>query len=677
MLDYEARTMTALGNARLTYRNLTIQADRITVDLRANTLEARGRVVLTDGGQSLSAEELFYDLDTEEGRLGAFKGELEGGGTEGTILLEGEGLSRVGDGVVAEGISVTTCENPAPHYHFSAARIEYYPDDRVILRQAYYWEGHLRLLYLPYLAISLRERQNGFQFPRFGYNRDEGLFLKLAYDFYLGETDAGALLLDLMQYKGIGEGIRYTWELEDGSEFMALAYHLGNIQTGGDDYRLQAGAGVPWGDLKLQANLVYLDQSQAGGDRASTYQAAAQLTPVKGPGPQFTLNYMQVDAPTYDNWSLDLGASWYTRPWEGASLALQGRWYWGYNSLLTPVSDFSRENYVARLVQNWPWGRLTILAQSQVSTAYASSVLPELTLEVPALNLGPVLGRYYLALDYQRRELGNPEIYAAGERLALDLSREHWRLGSFGLFSLEAWAWAKVRLYDWEDVLWAAAPELTLVARPWPSLRLEAGLAWTLTEGSPPPVFASDAVTARGSLALRAYYEQGHWRAGVLTGYAFATGLWQTVNAYLSWTSPDGDRLAFNTSYNPALETFGLTTLAFAWQPRDDWSFWLNAGYNPATSSWTQLDFMSSLVQPLGDRVKLSLVTRYDFFREAWTQSLLTADYTWHCRTLSVGYDWVRSQITLAVWINAFPEYPLKFAYSESGLYFTPPFILP
>jgi hypothetical protein len=186
-----------------------------------------------------------------------------------------------------------------------------------------------------------------------------------------------------------------------------------------------------------------------------------------------------------------------------------------------------------------------------------------------------------------------------------------------------------------------------------------------------------DAMTPRGNMTLNAAYHHEAWRANLSTNYAFATKIWDPIAFNLGWFSPDGDQLSFATSYNPQTELLGLTTLSLGWRPKKDWSFKLNTSYDPPAAAWRQLDFLASLKQPLGEKLAVSLNTRYDFFRESWTQSQVALDYNWHCRTLTFGYDWTREEVSLTILINAFPQHPLKLAYSEGGFYYTPPFILP
>ena len=682
--NYESQRLIAIGHARLVYKDLTVTADRIEVDLTANTMVASGQVILQDKDRTMEADELTYDLDNEGGRLGPFRGKLDDVGAKGTIYFSGQELTQSEEKTTASDLSLTTCSLAEPHYHFTAAKIEYYPHDRIILRKVFYWEGHLRLLYLPYLAISLRERQNSFSFPRFGYNAEEGLFLKLAYNFFVGDDQSGVILLDLMERKGVGEGLEYTWEFSTGSSLTGLVYHLDNKLTGGDDYRGELGVIVPLDKLKLEGKFGYQDQSQMTG-RLQSYQVGLKAAPRQGTGPQGTLNYSESDSPIQDLATFDTAVNGSWSLWTGAQLSLAGRWYWqDTDGIRTRYMDY----YNARFTQGWAWGNLQLLANSAAGITYnpdddtttpdVSRILPELRLEIPRWEPWPKLGTIRMLLDYQHKFSDKYGVVDEGQRLAGDLNMDSRNLATFGPFTLQAGVWVRGRTYDTDEVVWGAAPGLTLTTKVGKDLEFKTGLSWVFTDGTPPSLFQSmDAMTPRGNLTVNAAYRHEAWRANLATKYAFLSEVWDPITFSLYGSSPDGDQLSFATSYNPQTAIFGLTTLGLGWQPKKDWSFKLSASYEPASAAWRQLDFLSALKQPLGEKFAVSLNTRYDFFSESWLQSLVTLDYKWHCRTLSLGYDWTRSEISLTVLINAFPEHPFKLAYSEGGFYYTPPFILP
>ncbi|MGQ9778355.1 MAG: hypothetical protein ACUVRM_00555 [Bacillota bacterium] len=666
VFDYEHRILVATGNARLSHEDVVVRAERLEVDMDRNILVARGRVELATKEGSFSAEELVYDLGKEEGRADAFWGELVDEKTGEKIFFHGTSLAQAEEAIRARDLSLTTCDRNVPHYHFTAAEIDYYPGDKLILRRVYYWEGHFRLFYLPYLAFTLKERANYFSFPHFGYNEAEGLFLKLAYNFFVGAAYAGTLLLDLTERKGIGEGIRYAWEPGSGKEVWGSFYHLGD-PTLGDTYRVETGLSLSWAKAKFQGRLGFTDETGLDG-HCRTYQLGLNLAGAPA-GPQGTLNYRLWNGPTRQNEVLDLGANGSWQLWKGATFSLQGRWYWSEDSV---VGSSFKEGYEARFIQSLAAGTFSALLSSQVGPGYVSGYLPELRLELPRFSLGG-LGNFALNLNYQRKIQETRILAGKGQRLGIDLTAQPRTLLAGGRFSLQATAWARARFYDTGEKVWGAAPELVLVAKLGEAWETRTGLSWIFTEGAPPSFFAGDGLTPRANLSLSLGYRRGGWQGRLVTGYALATGIWQNVAANLSWQGKAGDSLNLNTSYDPNTGLLGLTSFALGWRPKKDWSFRVNTAYDPASAQWRQLDLAVDLREKLKEDLTLRLATRYDFFQEAWLQAAVNFDYRWHCRTVSLGYDWARREITLSLWINAFPAYPMGVAYTQGGLFFTPP----
>jgi len=53
--------------------------------------------------------------------------------------------------------AITTCDLEKPHYRLEVGEMEVYVDDRIILHSVSYYEGNLKLLFLPRLVVPLKE----------------------------------------------------------------------------------------------------------------------------------------------------------------------------------------------------------------------------------------------------------------------------------------------------------------------------------------------------------------------------------------------------------------------------------------------------------------------------------------------------------------------------------------
>ena len=137
--------------------------------------------------------------------------------------------------------SLTGCDREKPHYHLTAKKVEYYPDDKIIFRHLVYWEGGVRLFYLPVMVISLKERESNLDQPVVGYNDYDGFYVKLVYRYFMKSGFYGLLLLDWFERSGLGQGVKQYFPLGGDKDLFFNFYNFNNYRTGGRD--IQAGAG--------------------------------------------------------------------------------------------------------------------------------------------------------------------------------------------------------------------------------------------------------------------------------------------------------------------------------------------------------------------------------------------------------------------------------------------------
>src|SRR5690606_17078623 len=151
--------------------------------------------------------ELHMDFRRDRGSLEDFSSHsrLENGEP---LIFHGERAEIDGDLTIGYDAAFTGCDREAPHYHLTARKVEYYPEDRIIFRHLVYKEGEISLFYLPVMVVSLRERESNFERPVIGYNENDGWYVKLVYRYFLTAGYNGLLMADWFQYGGFGQGVK-------------------------------------------------------------------------------------------------------------------------------------------------------------------------------------------------------------------------------------------------------------------------------------------------------------------------------------------------------------------------------------------------------------------------------------------------------------------------------------
>ncbi len=197
--DLDERKSYFIGNASVTYKNIKLQAGKITLDWDEHLIVAEsikdtiwvkkdslstdstrqikttGQPKLTEGGQTMVGDKMFYNYKTEKGRIVRGRTEVEGG------YYQGNQIKRVHKKDYHITYSnYTTCDlDSNPHYHFEARRMKMIPNDKVIAKPVVMYLGNMPVAALPFVVFPNKKgRHSGITIPRYGQSAREGRFLR-------------------------------------------------------------------------------------------------------------------------------------------------------------------------------------------------------------------------------------------------------------------------------------------------------------------------------------------------------------------------------------------------------------------------------------------------------------------------------------------------------------------
>lgn len=186
--DTVARTVEAVGRVRLVYRDVRASAEYAFADLGRREVLLRGDVRLVRGDRRLAAAEVRYRLDTEQAVA-----------TEVRVLAEAAYLrareARLDPrGGVATDAVATFCDPASPLFHVTTRRVTVFWADRLVAEDATLWVGGAPVLTLPRYEVRIdpdRARQQ-FPSPQVGYDSLSGYWVALRYPYRLGDVEAEA-----------------------------------------------------------------------------------------------------------------------------------------------------------------------------------------------------------------------------------------------------------------------------------------------------------------------------------------------------------------------------------------------------------------------------------------------------------------------------------------------------
>ena len=685
--DYENKQLVARGNVVFTYRDYEVRGEEFYLDLESERLTVPGWVEVKTEDRTVQGKNLALFLPDEQGALEEFflLGEAETGEP---ILIRGEKGEISGEDLFCTNSSFTGCDAEEPHYHLTAKRMAYYPEDRIEFHSASYWEGKLKFPAFPKLVLSLQEGANDFDDSVFGYNAWDGFFLKMVYRYTLTGAHQGKLLFDLIQGRGVGQGIKHWIPVGANREFSVSLYHLDNIYIKRHDYQVQTAWHQKKGNLTYDLGgkyyeLGYPEYGLRGNlnYRSDKWPTSFQVeTGQSGPNPQLYL------------YPCRLSISW--RPGPRTRLTYRNNLYYREDLTTAEVITKKYQNNL-EFVQSWDLFSLQgfqlmvrVKQDYNYSDRYQTSFyhdLPAVSFRTPAINLGWP-GYYQGNVDYLRLVEIKGEAEKVGTRTDFQLARRPlgtnlWQQGGFTLDLANSNRYQLYRVAGEEFRRSAISVGLTGTQRFTPSLTWANTVSWVEAQGVAPTTEYPRLVTS-SHLFVSGGHISSSWRyntrlvsGNLSAGYNFSRveRPWYPVQGTLTFTPMPNNSIRLNATYNPNTREYTnlyLTTRGRYTSEQGN-SFYLEADYDFLDRRWEALEVEAVLKNRLTAELQSDLNLRYSFFGDGLERARLGLTYDWHCRELFFGYDLLRQEYTVQCQYKIFKEAGFGYGSGEQGFMWT------
>lgn len=657
----ENRQIQAQGEVEIRYKDIKINADQAVIDQDLKTVLVYSNVTVERDNQVYCGDRFLYDLRSERGWLSPMNSEIKDEEINGPVFLSSNEAFYKQEDITLKGATFTSCDLDHPHYHLTAKELEYYPEDRIVFHQVWYWEGKYRILYFPYFMISLKDYENGFESPKIGRNDSVGWYLHWGYNYYMNEKNYGRILFDITEYGGDGIGVQHYTKNSPTSRWYQKYYYLDNSDNLKplDEYMFGFGY-ENWENPKLKwdTDLESWSKSSYYGKR---YDKTTYSLNLKGisPYPQLSFKY-RTDETLQEE--LDLGGSWYysDSKW---SFNTNGRW------LLTDYTGYSspQNQLYLQLLLNRKWANSNLefkITDKQVLSGdfYSINYLPAITYVYSKWDW-PLLGDIYFKTNFVNLEKittdeGQIIKKENGTLLGMDI-RKTIQLGTKNKLSYSSDSTFRSRLYEVEGLqteILAFTEALRGTYRFNDKFYTQASFGLTESDGITNNFFpGEDYISPGASVTNGWYWSSSKFNASVTGGYYFSTKYVQPIYISTTWTPGAHTRLSFQTNYEWE-NGFRSTYLNINHSPKENWTLGMSLAYDVYTDLWSEQQFQSYIVQQITSNWRIELRTRYDVLRDSFSEAKLGVVRDWHCRELMFSYDDVEKKYWIQLNFKAFPQ---------------------
>ncbi len=197
------KEVTAQGNVSINYKNSKLTCEKIAVNTETKEAVATGNIRLEDQKGIIEGESVKYNLQNKTGTINgaAFRSSPYFG--------RSKELDRVSESefVVKRGY-VSSCSYDHPHYRMKAKKVNFFPNDKMIIKDVVFSAGQHKqvpFLYLPKYRQSLKDPFMHVQLMP-GHRKDWGYYMLSGWRYNLAENISGRLYLDYRNKLGVAEG---------------------------------------------------------------------------------------------------------------------------------------------------------------------------------------------------------------------------------------------------------------------------------------------------------------------------------------------------------------------------------------------------------------------------------------------------------------------------------------
>ena len=201
----ENKMVTATGHVEVLYKGTRLTCKKITVNTETKDSSAEGDVRLEDEKGIIECSKMTYNFQTKAGTL------IDADFRSNPYFGKAEKIDKISDAefVALQG-KMSTCNYDRPHYLIKSKKIDFFPNDKVTLKNGSFYVGRTPVSYLPQYIQSLKDPLMHVQLMP-GSRKTWGPYLLSAWRYNITENIRGRVYLDYRQKLGLatGFGINY------------------------------------------------------------------------------------------------------------------------------------------------------------------------------------------------------------------------------------------------------------------------------------------------------------------------------------------------------------------------------------------------------------------------------------------------------------------------------------
>ncbi len=196
----DEREVTASGNVVVISQDTRLSCQKLTINTDTKEAQAEGNVRIEDPKGIIKGSRATYNFQTKTGII--FDADFKSA----PFFGQASKIEKISDAefIALKGYA-TTCSFDHPHYRMKSQKVDFFPHNKIEIKDTGFYVGDTPLLYVPKFKHSFQDPFMNFQVEP-GYKKNWGPYLLTAWRYQFNEYVTGRLYLDYRQDLGFAEG---------------------------------------------------------------------------------------------------------------------------------------------------------------------------------------------------------------------------------------------------------------------------------------------------------------------------------------------------------------------------------------------------------------------------------------------------------------------------------------
>lgn len=196
----DGKEVTATGDVKIDFKDTKLSCRKLSINTATKDAVAEGDARIEDKQGVIEGAKITYNFQTKVGTIidSEFRSNPYFGKAEKVRKLsEAEFIALRG--------YISTCSLDNPHYRMKTRKVDFFPGDKVQMKDMTFYLGRIPIMYLPQYNHSLKDPLMHVQLMP-GKSKEWGPYMLSAWRFNLTENLNGRIYLDYRSNFGVAEG---------------------------------------------------------------------------------------------------------------------------------------------------------------------------------------------------------------------------------------------------------------------------------------------------------------------------------------------------------------------------------------------------------------------------------------------------------------------------------------